>query len=128
MPSPIDIRYAARFIADLLLAAQLDLGSVRVGIVANRTRKNTISLRQLLRFLSSLKIPVIAVLRDSQNFVRAADEGVGVCDLPLYRAKQDFVAMSQIVSWLDDSVLPAAEVAIAKPVSTELPEYSRLLH
>mgnify|MGYP001823133985 CR=1 FL=1 len=128
MPSPIDIRYAARFIADLLLAAQLDLGSVRVGIVANRTRKNTISLRRLRRFLSSLKIPVIAVLRDSQNFVRAADEGIGVCDLPLYRAKQDFVAMSQIVSWLDDSVLPAEEVATAKTVPTELPDYSRLLH
>ena len=128
MPSPIDIRYAARFIADLLLSAQLDLGSVRVGIVANRTRKNTLSLKQLLRFLSSLKIPLIAVLRDSQNFVKAADEGIGVCDLPLYRAKQDFVAMSQIVTWLDDSLRPAEKVVTATKVSTKLPEHSRLLH
>jgi len=128
MPSPIDIRYAARFIAELLLAAQLDLGSVRVGIVGNRTRLHTKSLKQLLRFLSSLKIPLISVLRDSQNFVKAADEGIGVCDLPLYRAKKDFVAMSQIVSWLDESVSQMDEVAAPVTTPTELPEHSRLLH
>ena len=101
LPSPIDIRYAARFIAELLLVAQLDRGTVRVGIVANRTRQNTRSLRQLQRFLSSLKIPLVGTLRDSQNFVRAADEGLGICDLPLYRAKHDLVALADIVSWLD---------------------------
>ena len=100
MPSPIDIRYAARFIADLLLVAQLDRGSVRVGIVANRTRKNTRSLRQLMRFLSSLKIPVVGVLRDSQNFVASASEGLGICDLPLYRSKSDLPAIAGIVAWL----------------------------
>lgn len=109
MPSPIDIRYAARFIAELLLMAQLDRGSVRVGIVASRTRRNTRSLRQLTRFLSSLKIPVIATLRDSQNFVRAADEGIGICDLPLYRAKQDLVAMAEIIAWLDQGIADAPQ-------------------
>ena len=101
LPSPIDIRYAARFIAELLLVAQLDRGSVRVGIVANRTRRNTKSYRQLNRFLSSLKIPLIATLRDSQNYVRAADEGIGICDLPLYRAKHDLVSIAEIVAWID---------------------------
>ena len=108
MPSPIDIRYAARFIADLLLVAQLDRGSVRVGIVANRTRQNTNSFKQLLRFLTSLKIPVISILRDSQNFVLATDEGIGICDLPLYRSKKDIVSVANIVSWLDKSGVSAA--------------------
>ena len=101
LPSSIDIRFAARFIAELLLVAQLDRGAIQVGIVANRTRKNTISLQQLMRFLNSLKIPVIAILRDSQNFVAAVDEGVGVCELPYFRAKQDIDEMAKIVSWLD---------------------------
>ena len=114
LPSPIDIRYAARFIADLLLLAQLDRGSVRVGIVANRTRQNTKSLKQLMRFLTSLRIPLVAILRDSQNFVGAAGEGLGICDLPLYKAKQDLVGMADIMRWLDSSAssrqsaLPAA--------------------
>jgi len=101
LPSAIDIRSAAKFIADLLLYAQLDRGTTRVGIVANRTRSNTRSLQQLMRFLSSLRIPVIAVLRDSQNFVTAADEGLGIYELPHFRAKQDIAEMSKIVDWLD---------------------------
>lgn len=127
MPSPIDIRYAAKFIADLLLAAQLDRGSVRVGIIANRTRQNTKSFRQLLRFLSSLRIPLITTLRDSQNFVRAADEGIGICDLPLYRAKQDLVPMAQIVAWLDAGLRPEAAARVLQPSSSREAE-ERALH
>lgn len=101
MPSPIDIRAAAKFIAELLLVAQLDRGEVQVGIIANRTRKNTKSLHQLIRFLTSLKIPIIAILRDSQNFVAAVEEGIGIYELPHYKAKRDIYQMARIVSWLD---------------------------
>ncbi|MDH4074095.1 MAG: AAA family ATPase, partial [Gammaproteobacteria bacterium] len=114
MPSPIDIRYAARFIAELLLVAQLDRGSVRVGIVASRTRQNSRALKQLMRFLTSLRIPVVALLRDSQNFVRAADEGIGVCDMPLYKAKEDIVAMADVVAWLDRTA-PRQELPVLMP-------------
>lgn len=100
LPSAFDIRFAARFIAELLLYAQLDRGETKVGIVANRTRKNTRSLRKLLRFLSSLGIPLIATLRDSQNYVAAAGRGIGVYELPHHKAKVDIENWSQIVSWL----------------------------
>jgi len=128
LPSAIDIRNAARFIAELLLAAQLDRGSVSVGIVANRTRANTKSLKQLMRFLSSLKIPVVGILRDSQNFVRAADEGIGVCDLPLYRAKKDFIELSQIVAWLDKSQEPERKTSPSVPGQSDQPGLGRPIH
>ncbi len=101
LASPIDIRFAARFIAELLLVAQVDLRAVRVGIVANRTRRNTKSLRQLMRFLSGLKIPVIAVLRDSQNFVNAVGEGIGIAELPTYQGREDNRSLQPVFSWLD---------------------------
>lgn len=101
LPSAIDIRYAARFIAELLLMAQLDGREVHVGIVANRTRKQTRSLRQLMRFLSSLKIPVVAVIRDSQCIVTAAGRGIGVAEMPEYQGKQDRASFSQLIAWLD---------------------------
>lgn len=116
LPSPIDIRYAARFIAELLLIAQLDRGNVQVGLVANRTRRNTRSLKQLMRFLTSLNIPLVGLLRDSQNFVRAAEEGTGVCEQPLYKAKKDFVAMADIIAWLDRWQAPGS---ILEPRDTE---------
>jgi len=128
LPSAIDIRYAARFIAELLLVAQLDRGSVRVGIVANRTRRNTKSLGQLMRFLTSLKIPVIAILRDSQNFVAAAAEGIGVCDLPLYKARKDLVAFADIMAWLDGVDPFRAETATPTMADKEGPAEQRPLH
>ena len=109
MPSPIDIRFATKFIAELLLVAQLDRGGRKVGIVAHRTRSNTRSLEKLMRFLSSLRIPVVGALRDSQNFVAAADEGIGVYELPYYRAQKDIEQMSRIVSWLDQWNAPQSE-------------------
>ena len=113
MPSPIDIRFAAKFIAELLLVAQLDRGAIQLGIIANRTRNNTRSLQQLMRFLTSLKIPIIGVLRDSQNYVAAADHGIGVYELPHHRAKNDIDELAKIVSWLDRWQAPRRE-----PIST----------
>ena len=101
VPSEIDIYSAARFIADLLLVAQLDRRNRNLAIIANRTRENTISYRVLMRFLRSLEIPVIAELRDSQNFVHASARGVGIYEMPAYLVKKDIVQMDAIISWLD---------------------------
>ena len=125
MPSPIDIRSAARFIAELLLVAQLDRGEVQVGIVANRTRQNTKSLHQLMRFLTRLKIPIIAILRDSQNFVAAVEEGIGIYELPHYKAKRDVFQMARIVSWLDRWHAPRRDVTRESTTPQHPPEQTR---
>jgi chromosome partitioning protein len=100
-PSEIDVYGAARFIADLLLVAQLDRRTRKLAIVANRVRMTTRSYRMLARFLGSLHIPLIASLRDSQNFVQAAAEGIGVAELPPHRTRDDLPALEAIVRWLD---------------------------
>jgi len=125
MPSPIDIRAAAKFIAELLLVAQLDRGEIQVGIVANRTRKNTKSLHQLMRFLTSLKIPIIAMLRDTQNFVAAVEEGIGIYELPHYKAKRDIYQMARIVSWLDRWHAPRRDVVGESITPNISPEQTR---
>ena len=101
LPSAIDIRCAARFIAELLLVAQIDRQTVRVGIVANRVRKNTNSGKKLKRFLSSLRIPLVAELRDSQQFVRAAERGIGIAELPDYLGRRDLAQFASLLSWLE---------------------------
>lgn len=101
VPSEIDIYSAARFIADLLLVAQLDRRNRNLAIIANRTRENTISYRMLMRFLRSLEIPIIAELRDSQNYVHASAKGIGICDMPAYLVKKDIGQLEAIITWLD---------------------------
>jgi len=100
VPSEIDVHSATRFIAELLLDAQLDRSERRVGIVANRVRGRTRSFAMLQRFLGSLRIPLIAVLRDSQNFVQAAALGLGVCELPRHRVQDDLPALETLGQWV----------------------------
>ena len=101
LPSAIDIYSASRFIAELLLIAQIDRRDRQIAIIANRTRRNTRSLQMLTRFLTSLRIPLIAQFRDSQNFVSAAAEGIGIFEMPAYRVRKDIEQMESVVNWLD---------------------------
>lgn len=101
LPSLMDIHAASRCIADLLLVAKIDRSERKLAVVANRTRKNTKSLERLMRFLDSLGIPIISVLRDSQNFVHSAEQGIGLHEMQPSKVKPDVQEINRIVDWLD---------------------------
>ncbi len=100
LPSPIDIRAAANFIGNLLMQGRLRGERERVAVVANRVRENTLLYMKLRKFLKSLQIPFVATLRDSQNYVRAADEGVGIFELPANSADKDLEQWRPLLRWL----------------------------
>jgi len=102
LPSHMDIHAASRCIADLLLVAKVDRRDRKLAVIANRTRKNTKSFGKLMRFLDSLGIPIIAVLRDSQTFVQAAEKGVGIIEMQPSRVRQDLAQFEKIMKWLDN--------------------------
>jgi chromosome partitioning protein len=101
LPSDIDIHAASRCIADLLLVAKIKRAENRIGVVANRVRKNTLMFQSLMRFLEKLDIPVIATVRDSQNYVRAAEQGVGIHEMKSYLAKEDVAQWETLLAWLE---------------------------
>lgn len=101
LPSMMDTHAASRIIADLLLVAKINRNERKLAVVANRTRKNTKSFAQLMRFLDSLGIPIISVLRDSQNFVHAAEQGIGILEMQPSRVRDDVDQIEQIVKWLN---------------------------
>jgi hypothetical protein len=55
----------------------------------------------LMHFLDSLGIPIVAVLRDSQNFILAAENGIGICELPPHKMRKDLEEIEKIVEWLN---------------------------
>jgi chromosome partitioning protein len=127
LPSDIDIHAASRCIADLLLVAKIKRAENRIGVVANRVRKNTLMFQSLMRFLEKLDIPVIATIRDSQNYVRAAEQGVGIHEMKPYTVKEDLAQWEGLLNWLEpERVLteqpaplqeqPAPQVAAAPEV------------
>jgi chromosome partitioning protein len=101
LPSNIDVSCASQFIANLLLVAQIDRRGRQLAVVANRVRQNTKSYRMLMRFLTSLQIPLIAVLRDSQIYVQAAGQGIGICEMPARMVQKDIPQLTSIINWLD---------------------------
>lgn len=101
LPSEIDIHAASRCIADLLLCAKIKPRDGRIGVVANRVKKNTRVYQALLRFLRQLEIPFITSFRDAQAYVHAAGEGRGICELPRHRVKPDLASWEPLIAWLD---------------------------
>ncbi len=100
MPSEIDIHATAKCISDLLLVAKVRRSEGRLGIVANRVKRNTRISQSLMRFLDSLDIPLVATFRDAQNYVRAAEMGIGVYEMPRWQAGQDGDEWDRLLEWL----------------------------
>jgi chromosome partitioning protein len=101
LPSEIDIHAASRCIADLLLAGHVKQRGERVAVIANRVKKNTLVYAKLQLFLESLGIPFVATLRDTQNYVRAAELGVSIHELDSDTARQDVCDWEALIAWLE---------------------------
>jgi chromosome partitioning protein len=101
LPSPIDIHATAHFIKNLLTTGKIRKKMIRIAVVANRVRKNTIVYQSLERFLSSLNIPFVSSLRDTQLYTRAFELGVGVQEINSPRSKVDIEQWAPILSWLE---------------------------
>ena len=102
LPSPIDIHSATAFIKDLLLIGKVRNLGVRVGVIANRTRKNTLVYQSLERFLGSLNLPFVTTLRDTQHYVHAFERGIGIQEMWDKRVEQDKISWVPIMNWLED--------------------------
>lgn len=107
LPSPIDIHAAAHFIQDLLLVGRLRQRGTKLGVISNRVRENTIIFKNLEKFLSSLNLPLVATLRDSQNYIRAAELGVSILELEDRRAEYDQARWNDVLAWLERLAEPA---------------------
>ena len=105
LPSDIDIHACSRCVQNLLLVAKVHRNDNRLGIIANRVRVNTQIYGALSRFLGTLGIPIVATLRDSQNYIRAAELGQGLEEMQPYNVGGDLAAWQPLLNWLE---LPSA--------------------
>ncbi|MDT8383881.1 MAG: ParA family protein [Gammaproteobacteria bacterium] len=116
LPSPIDIHAAAHFIQDLLLVGKIRSSGVKLAVVANRVRENTLAFKDLERFLATLRLPLVATLRDSQNYIRAAEQGLGIHELEQGRTLPDRQRWASLTGWLAEQ----AEASPQNQASTRL--------
>jgi len=100
LPSPIDMRAAARFIDELLKSGRVSRGQTRIALIANRVRENTRIYHALEDFLAEYEIPLLTHLRESQNYIRAAETGLGIFELAPSQVAVDVAQWDPVVEWL----------------------------
>jgi len=100
-PSSIDIHATANFVRDLLLSGRIRAQNIRLGVVANRVRKNVPVYQPLERFLNSLHLPLLTRLSDSEAFVSAAETGVGVFEMEFAASAPERQQFMPIVEWIE---------------------------
>lgn len=101
LPSPIDIKAAAKFVDELLHVHKVADKKAKVAVVANRVRENTLIFDELDEYLTKLKAPYVSWLREAQNYIRAYQRGLGIHELPPYLAWPDWEQWDPLLEWLD---------------------------
>jgi chromosome partitioning protein len=102
LPSPIDMRAATPFIRKVLDNGRVARKEARVALIANRCRENYNIYHQLDTYLRKVrKAPFISVLRETQNYVRAAERGLGIFELAPYSVRKDLDQWQPIIRWLN---------------------------
>lgn len=100
LPSPIDMRAATKYMEELMKNGRVTRGEVKIGVIANRVRENTIIFAELYDFIKSMKLPYIATLRDTQNYIRAEERGVGIFEMAPSQVYQDLEDWEPLAKWL----------------------------
>ena len=97
-PSLFDIQTTHAFVC--ALREHRRAGEVQLGLVGMRVREHTRAHEQLHQYLSTLPLPVVTWLRDTQNYVHLAARGLTLWDVAKSRVERDLEQWQPLVSWL----------------------------
>ena len=100
LPSPIDMRAASDFIAEIKKTTRVQRKKAKLALVANRSRDFTNIYWELDDFLSRQRIPFLTMLRDSQHYIRAAEKGLGIFEMAPAATDLDREQWQPIVKWV----------------------------
>ena len=101
-PSIFDI-YATREFIDQLADSKSADGR-QIGLVGMRVDERTIAADQLHQFVKGMDLPVLAMLRPTQNYVYLAARGLTLFDIAPGRVQRDLEQWQGICRWLDATV------------------------
>ena len=100
LPSPIDIRAATDFIAEIKKCSPVQRKKAKLALVANRSRDFTNIYWELDDFLCRQRIPFLTMLRDSQHYIRGAERGLGIFEMAPAATDLDREQWQPIVKWV----------------------------
>jgi chromosome partitioning protein len=108
LPSAIDLRAASRFFETIGELKRVVNKEVKLATVANRVKDHTLAAAGLSEYLDALKLPIghlpfLTVLRNSQNYVHAAERGLSIFELARSATLVDREQWAPLLRWLNSS-------------------------
>ena len=103
-PSIFDILATRAFLDRLFEEKEIRKHEAFVAIVAMRVDARTRAAAELERFLDGTGLPVVAHLRDTQNYVQAAAHGMSIFELPASRVEKDIEQWRPLLDWVQQTV------------------------
>jgi chromosome partitioning protein len=99
-PSLFDLQASSDFLKILAEEKKVRSGKGHIGVVGMRMEMRTKAAWALEHFLSTLDLPILAYLRETQVYVNAAFEGKSLFDLPPYLAERELEQWAFLQDWL----------------------------
>ncbi len=99
-PSLFDLDASRDFLKELIEEKNVRGSLCRIGVIGMRMEPRTRAAHALEYFLSTLDLPVLAYLRETQVYVNAAFEGKSLFDLPHHIAERELEQWTFLQDWL----------------------------
>jgi len=108
--SLFDRSAAAECLAELRTMPRVHSGRCRVAAVGMRIDPATDAMEWLQTWTAEQKLPLIAVLPQSPAYVRSAERGLTLFDVPQLQVTDELVHWRPLLQWLRPLLQPAANV------------------
>jgi chromosome partitioning protein len=82
------------------LHAHPRVANFQIGVVATRVRETTVASDHLNEYLSQQRLPLVATLRDTQNYVHVAAHGLTIWDITPSRVGRDLEQWQPLAKWV----------------------------
>lgn len=100
--SAFDRESAAECLAELQSLPRVASGRCKLAAVGMRIDGRTRGAQTLAAWAVSIGVPLLGVLRESQNYVRCVEEGLTVFDLPPSEVRTDLSQWAPVLRWVDE--------------------------
>lgn len=102
LPSAIDMRATADFVAQVFLSKAYRRTRKPIGVVANRVINDSIIYRKLQKFLLSLRMNFISTFSDNKAYLVAAEKGMGIFEVNEPDTGGEKTEWDLLAAWVED--------------------------
>ncbi len=100
LPSAMDVRASSRFLQRLAEIRHKSVNPCPGAMVVNRAGPALETASSLKHFLAEETLPLLATLTRSDIYLQAAEQGLGIFELPAYEAMKEWQQWQALTDWL----------------------------